>query len=132
MNVGTKPKIPTTTNTIPTDAERKGDFSALLPLGCPNGYLGTDSSHCANSSANPYQLYNPYTATLVGTTVTRKPIPNNILTNAGPLSPVALSYLKYYPSQTPQTPIPTAKIITSATRLQSTPSTASFTGATGT
>jgi hypothetical protein len=25
----------TTTNTVPTDAERKGDFSALLPLGCP-------------------------------------------------------------------------------------------------
>src|SRR5258708_23238705 len=25
----------TTTNTVPTDAERKGDFSALLPLGVP-------------------------------------------------------------------------------------------------
>jgi hypothetical protein len=47
----------TTTNTVPTDAERKGDFSAPLPLGCPNGYLGTDYSHCANGSANPYQLY---------------------------------------------------------------------------
>ena len=87
----------TTTNTVPTDAERTGDFSALLPLGCPSGYLGTDSSHCANGSANPYQLYNPYTATLVGSTVTRKPIVNNILTSAGPLSPVALAYLKFYP-----------------------------------
>ena len=96
----------TTTNTVPTDAERKGDFSALLPLGCPNGYLGTDSSHCANGSANPYQLYNPFTATLVGSTVTRKPILNNILTNAGPLSPVALAYLKYYPEPNASNPNP--------------------------
>jgi hypothetical protein len=96
----------TTTNTVPTDAERKGDFSALLPLGCPNGYLGTDSSHCANGSANPYQLYNPFTATLVGSTVTRKPILNNILTNAGPLSPVALAYLKYYPQPNASNPNP--------------------------
>ncbi len=87
----------TTTNTVPTDAERTGDFSALLPLGCPSGYLGTDTSHCANGSANPYQLYNPFTATLAGSTVTRTPILNNILTNAGPLSPIALAYLKYYP-----------------------------------
>ena len=96
----------TTTNTVPTDAERKGDFSALLPLGCPNGYMGTDSSHCANGTANPYQLYNPYTAALVGSTVVRKPIPNNILTNAGPLSPVALSYLKYYPEPNASNPNP--------------------------
>lgn len=94
----------TTTNTVPTDAERSGDFSALLPLGCPNGYLGTDSSHCANGSTNPYQLYNPFTATLSGSTVTRKPIQNNILTNAGPLSPVALAYLKYYPEPNASNP----------------------------
>ena len=69
----------------------------MLPLGCPSGYLGTDTSHCANGSANPYQFYNPFTATLSGSTVTRTAIKNNILTNAGPLSPVALSYLKFYP-----------------------------------
>ena len=94
----------TTTNTVPTDAERTGNFSALLPLGCPNGYLGTDSSHCANGTANPYQLYNPFTATLNGSTVTRKPILNNILTNAGPLSPVAVAYLKYYPEPNASNP----------------------------
>jgi len=87
----------TTTNTVPTDAERTGDFSALLPLGCPSGYLGSDSSHCANGKPNTYQFYNPFTATLVGSTVTRTPIPNNILTNAGPLNPIALAYLKFYP-----------------------------------
>ena len=32
-----------------------------------------------------------------GSTVTRTADQNNILTNAGPLSPVALAYLKYYP-----------------------------------
>jgi hypothetical protein len=86
-----------TTNTVPTDAERTGDFSALLPLGCPNGFQGSDTSHCANGSANPAQLYNPFTATLNGSTVVRQPIKNNILTSAGPLSPVALAYLKFYP-----------------------------------
>lgn len=88
----------TSTTTVPTDAERTGDFSALLPLGCPNGYKGNNSAICSNGKANPYQLYNPFTATLVNGVVTRSPIPNNILTQAGPLSPVALAYLKYYPA----------------------------------
>ncbi len=95
----------TTTQTIPTDAERAGDFSALLPLGCPSGYQNPgDPSICVGGKANPYQLYNPFTATLSGTNVVRKPIPNNILTSAGPLSPIALAYLKFYPEPNATTP----------------------------
>ena len=41
--------------TVPTAAERTGDFSALLPLG------------------SQYQLYDPFSATLSGTTVVRSP-----------------------------------------------------------
>lgn len=83
---------------VPTAAERKGDFSALLPLGCPNGYLGTDTSHCSNGSVNGYQIFNPFTATQTGTVINRSPIPNNNLTAAGlTLNPVALSYLSLYP-----------------------------------
>ncbi len=51
---GLKDNQPNTTFlTVPTDAERSGDFSALLALG------------------SQYQLYNPFTATLSGTTITR-------------------------------------------------------------
>jgi hypothetical protein len=84
--------------TVPTAAERTGDFSALLPLGCPNGYQGADSSHCSDGTINSYQLYNPYTAQQNGSVINRSPIPNNILTSAGALSPVALAYLKFYPA----------------------------------
>jgi hypothetical protein len=68
----------TTFLTVPTDKERQGDFSDLLKV---------------NSS---YQLYNPYSAVLNGTTVTRSPYPNNIIP-ANQLNPVALALLKFYP-----------------------------------
>jgi hypothetical protein len=85
--------------TVPTAAERQGDFSALLSLGCPNGYLNGDSSTCADGTANPYQLYNPFTATESGKTITRTAIPNNNLASAGiALDAVAQNYLKLYPS----------------------------------
>ncbi len=70
----------TTITSVPTEAERNGDFSALLAI----------------SSAN--QLYNPFTATLVGSNVSRSPIPGNILANAGlTINPVAQAYLKMIP-----------------------------------
>jgi hypothetical protein len=96
---GLKDSQPTTVfNTVPTTAERSGDFSALLPLGCPNGYQGANPAICANGTANPFQLYNPFTATLNSkNVVTRTAIPNNILTTAGPLSKVAQSFLQFYP-----------------------------------
>ena len=65
--------------TVPTAAERMGDFSALN-----------------------YTLYNPFSAVLSGTTVTRAPFqPNNVIPS-NLLNPVALAYLQYYPL--PNTP----------------------------
>jgi hypothetical protein len=64
--------------TVPTDAERQGDFSALLAAG------------------SQYQIYNPFSATQSGTTITRAPFANNIVPTSL-LNPVAQAYLKYYP-----------------------------------
>lgn len=64
--------------TVPTAAERNGDFSALLKLG------------------SQYQIYNPYTGTQTGSTITRQPFPNNVIP-ANLLNPVAQKILNYYP-----------------------------------
>jgi hypothetical protein len=64
--------------TVPTDAERQGNFSSLL------------------SSGSQYQLYDPYTAVQNGTTITRTPLPGNIIPQSY-LNPIAQAYLKYYP-----------------------------------
>jgi hypothetical protein len=64
--------------TVPTEAERGGDFSALLKLG------------------KQYQLYDPATAKLSGSTITRTPFANNIVP-LNRLNPVALNYLKLLP-----------------------------------
>jgi hypothetical protein len=75
---GSQPN-PTSTS-VPTAAERTGDFSALLTKG-PS-----------------YQLYNPYTATSAAGKITRQPIPGNVLSNAGlAINPVAQAYLQYIP-----------------------------------
>ncbi len=59
---GLKDNQPNTTLlTVPTQAERGGDFSALLAQG------------------SQFQLYNPFTATQTGSTITRQPIQGNII-----------------------------------------------------
>ncbi len=61
--------------TVPTQAQREGNFSALLPS---------------------IVIYDPRTARADGARVRRDPFPGNIIpTNR--LSPIALNYLKYYP-----------------------------------
>ncbi len=76
---GLKDNTPTPTlTTVPTAAERSGDFSQLLKVG------------------TNYQIYNPYTGVQSGTTITRQPfagnkIPSNLL------NPLAQSYLSFYP-----------------------------------
>jgi hypothetical protein len=65
--------------TVPTSAERNGDFSALLAQG------------------SQYQIYNPFSATQSGTTITRTPFAGNVVPQTL-LSPIAQAYLKYYPS----------------------------------
>ncbi|MDR3792327.1 MAG: hypothetical protein P4L03_03005 [Terracidiphilus sp.] len=64
--------------TVPTDAEKNGDFSALLGAG------------------SSYQIYDPATGKLSGGVVTRTPFTGNIIPTAR-LNPVALALLKYYP-----------------------------------
>jgi hypothetical protein len=63
---------------VPTAAQKTGDFSQIL-------------------SADGTVLYNPYTATLNGTTVTRQPYPGNIIPQSQ-ISPIAMNYLQYYPA----------------------------------
>ncbi len=66
------------TSTVPTQAERNGDFSALLDVG-----------------AN-YQLYDPTTGVKQGSRVTRLPFPNNMIPQDR-ISPIAKAYLQFYP-----------------------------------
>lgn len=66
--------------TVPTPAERRGDFSALLNVPGPNNYT----------------IYDPATGVLSGTLASRQPFPNNIIP-PDRLNPVALKYLQYFP-----------------------------------
>lgn len=85
-----------TITTVPTAAERNGDFSALLPLGCPkSSFNPANPAVCSDGSANQYQLYNPYNATFANGKVVRQPYANNIITS--PLDPVGQAVMKYYP-----------------------------------
>ncbi len=69
-----------TVGTVPTQAERSGDFSALLALG------------------SAYQLYNPYSVTGTSSSYTRAAIPGNVFSNAGlSVNPIATAYLKAVP-----------------------------------
>ncbi len=92
----------TTTTTVPTAAELTGDFSQTLAAGCSTGYTvnGAGLATCNGTGAtDPNQLYNPFTATLVGGTVTRTPIANNQLASTGhAFDPTAQAYLKLFPA----------------------------------
>jgi hypothetical protein len=63
---------------VPTDAQREGDFSALLAL---------------NSR---YQIYDPYTTQPEGSRFRRQPLPNNIIPKSR-ISPAAQKLVNYYP-----------------------------------
>jgi hypothetical protein len=71
--------LPTTAfMSVPTPAEKVGDFSQILQID------GT-------------QLYDPYSGVLNGTTVTRTPYPNNQIP-ATQFNPIAVKYMPYYPA----------------------------------
>ncbi|HKA21758.1 MAG TPA: carboxypeptidase-like regulatory domain-containing protein [Blastocatellia bacterium] len=65
-------------DTVPTLAERNGDFSALLAI---------------NSS---FQIFNPFTARQEGSRIRREPFANNKIPD-NLISPIAKAYLQYYP-----------------------------------
>ncbi|MBI4889269.1 MAG: carboxypeptidase regulatory-like domain-containing protein [Acidobacteria bacterium] len=70
---------PTFFQTVPTDAERKGDFSELLKAG------------------SIYQIYDPKTiAPAAGGRYSRQPLPGNIIPSSR-LDPLALNIISYYP-----------------------------------
>jgi hypothetical protein len=64
--------------TVPTDAEKQGNFSALSALG------------------SQYAIYDPNSAVASGTTVTRTAFPGNIIP-VSRMNPIAQAYLKFYP-----------------------------------
>jgi len=66
--------------TVPTAAERQGDFSALLNL----------------SSKLAAPIYDPNSGVLSGSLVSRTPFPNNIVPS-NEISPIAKAYLQYFP-----------------------------------
>lgn len=75
---GIKDALPApSTSTVPTAAERAGNFGALLNV----------------SSA--YQIYDPATGAAEGARVRRQPFANNVIPSSR-LSPIALNYLKLY------------------------------------
>jgi hypothetical protein len=69
--------------TVPTVAERSGDFSALL------------------SQGSNYTIYDPYSGVQSGSTITRKPISYNGVANVIPpseINPVGTALVNYYPA----------------------------------
>lgn len=65
---------------VPTEAERRGDFSQLLSV----------------PGANNYTIYDPRSGVLNGTLVSRTPFPNNIIPQ-NQISPISQKYLQYFP-----------------------------------
>jgi len=66
--------------TVPTAAERQGDFSHLLSL---------------NSSSKNYTLYDPNTAVLNGSVITRQVFPGNLIPQSR-VNPIATAFLNNY------------------------------------
>ncbi len=96
----------TTTQTVPTVAEKNGDFSALLGAGtmttstytCP-----TNGAKLTTASYNTYQIFNPYSTHVdpnCPALYLRDPVPGNIITNVRPIDPVAKKIISYYPDPT--------------------------------
>jgi hypothetical protein len=77
------------TTTVPTAAERNGDFSALLNV--PGG-----TKCIAQTGYNCYQIFDPSTGVQQGSRVARRPLANNIIPS-NRLSPIAKAALQYYP-----------------------------------
>jgi hypothetical protein len=70
----------TVTDTVPTDAQRRGDFSQLL------------------SAGSQYQIYDPATiAAVANGRFSRQPLPGNVIPQSR-IAPLALSVQKYWPA----------------------------------
>jgi hypothetical protein len=98
----------TTTQTVPTVAEKNGDFSALLGLSkqvtstytCP-----TNGAKLTTAPYDPYQIWNPYSTHVdpnCPALMFRDAVPGNIITSVRPIDPVAKNIMAFYPD--PNTP----------------------------
>jgi hypothetical protein len=67
--------------TVPTAAERTGDFSALLAL---------------NKTGTDYTIYDPSTGVVSGSQVARTPFPNNVIPS-NRQNPISQKYLQFFP-----------------------------------
>ncbi len=90
--------------TVPTDAERKGEFSALLGAGTNvSGTRCTVNGNAIKSTYNSYQLFDPSSAISdpqCPNAVVRQPLITNGVSNVIPqskISPIAQAFQKYYP-----------------------------------
>ena len=94
--IGSSPAAVTTS--VPTVAERSGDFSALLTTGCA-GYTidpTTGVAMCPNGKPDPNQLYNPYTP--YSSSTTRQAIRGNVFSAASlSINPISQAYLSLIP-----------------------------------
>lgn len=90
----------TTTQTVPTAAEKNGDFSALLGLSKPitSTYTcPTNKAKLTTAPYDPYQIWDPYSTHIdpnCPTLTLRNPVPGNLIKN---IDPVAKNILAYYP-----------------------------------
>jgi hypothetical protein len=80
----------TNTTTLPTDAERNGDFSALL-----GADTGVANPCTPGQNVFVGQIFDPSTSTIVGGVPCRSPFPGNIITNISPVAQKVLSYLPH-------------------------------------
>jgi Carboxypeptidase regulatory-like domain len=86
--------------TLPTDAERTGDFSAVLgPALTTNGKPGGPPllNPCDGSQVFLGQIFDPSTTKTVGGVPCRTAFPGNKITNLSPVAQKVLSYLTAHP-----------------------------------
>jgi Carboxypeptidase regulatory-like domain len=82
---------------LPTQAERTGDFSALL--GAPATVPGPNNTTlpvinpCTNTQVQIGQIFDPSTTQVVGGQTCRLPFPGNKITNISPVAQAVLAYL---------------------------------------
>jgi len=85
------------TSTVPTQAERNGDFSALLPVELKPG----DNAKCiAKTGYGCYQIFDPSSGMNQSGRITRSPIATNGMLNVIPkslISTIATAYFQFYP-----------------------------------
>ncbi|HZR64642.1 MAG TPA: carboxypeptidase regulatory-like domain-containing protein [Terriglobales bacterium] len=80
----------TNTTTLPTDAERSGDFSALL-----GSDTGVPNPCTPGQDVLQGQIFDPSTTTTVGGVTCRLPFPGNKITNISPVAQKILTYLPH-------------------------------------